>query len=248
MAATPLCEAPLAALKKSLRDEFPDVKSSHLTEAMAHSLRFQTYASLRAEMVGPETRPARSTFSTPGCSSNDWFSWGITTTRFEFEMTIHGGKDLRGVVSTVPTSAYEIEYKSPRDRAWRNLMVCAVNAALQQKLFTLRAGDDRFDDTLRRGHLFDFVLPNGLAARGSVATAGLMSLQYTQQSSERRCGSTFQLEVRRGDAFGTTWLEVETERGFRRHRRFIVGVVFLSQLAELSVRPMGFGDRGRVIM
>ena len=54
MAATPLCEISLSALKKALRDEFPGAKSSHLSEAIAYSLGFRTYASLRAEMVGPE--------------------------------------------------------------------------------------------------------------------------------------------------------------------------------------------------
>ena len=54
MAATPLCETPLAALKKSLRDEFPNVKSSHLSEALAHSLGFRTYAAMQVVMVGPE--------------------------------------------------------------------------------------------------------------------------------------------------------------------------------------------------
>lgn len=46
--------APLAALKKSLRDEFPHVKSSHLSEALAHSLGFRTHAAMQAAMVGPE--------------------------------------------------------------------------------------------------------------------------------------------------------------------------------------------------
>jgi hypothetical protein len=54
MAATPLCEVPLAALKKWLLDQYDEVKSSHLSEALACSLGFRTYASMQAAMVGPE--------------------------------------------------------------------------------------------------------------------------------------------------------------------------------------------------
>ncbi|WP_288896233.1 hypothetical protein [uncultured Delftia sp.] len=249
MAATPLCEAPLASLKKSLRDEFPDVKSSHLTEAMAHSLGFQTYASLRAEMVGPEhDRPFHLLDSRLFVERLVQLGYDDDP-EFEFEMTIHGRKDLQGVVSTVPTSAYEIEYKSPRDRAWRNLMVCAVNAALQQKLFTLRAGDDRFDDTLRRGHLFDFVLPNGLTARGSVATAGFDELAvHAAVNPKGDAVRHFSSKFDAGDAFGTTWLERRNGAWIQTTSSFHCRRSLLSHLAELSVRPMGFGDRGRVIM
>jgi hypothetical protein len=47
-------------MKSSLRDEFPDVKSSHLTEALAASLGFRTHAALQSMLFGPEQdRPFR---------------------------------------------------------------------------------------------------------------------------------------------------------------------------------------------
>ncbi len=54
MAAISLCETSLANLKKRLMDEFDEVKSSHLTEALASSLGFRTNAALKAAMTGPE--------------------------------------------------------------------------------------------------------------------------------------------------------------------------------------------------
>ena len=51
----------------------------------------------------------------------------------------------------MPDSAYDIEYKTARQKAWRNLMVCAINAAVEQRLFSLRPGDIRFPDNMRRG-------------------------------------------------------------------------------------------------
>ena len=88
---------------------------------------------------------------------------------FDFELLT--GKPPQ-LISTMPDSAYDIEYTSARKRAWRNLMVCAINAGLTQKLFSLRPGDNRFANEDGGGQLFDFVLPNGLPARGWVGDAG----------------------------------------------------------------------------
>ena len=53
-------------------------------------------------------------------------------------------------------------------------MDCAINAALNQKLFSLRPDDNRCPDAKNRtgGALFDFTMPNGLPARGYVDDAG----------------------------------------------------------------------------
>jgi len=174
MAAIPLCEAPLAALKKSLRGEFSDVKSSHLSEALAHSLGFRTYASMQAAMVGPENdRPFRLLGTQRFLDRLVQLGYKDDP-EFDFELTIL--KPVPGVVSTMPSPAYEIDYTTTRQKAWRNLMVCAVNAALEQQLFTLRPGDNRFPDDMRSGHVFDFVLPNGMPARGAVSDAGFNEL------------------------------------------------------------------------
>lgn len=50
MANIELTPAHLFALKSALRNDFPKVKSSHLTEALAFALGFQTYAALKASM------------------------------------------------------------------------------------------------------------------------------------------------------------------------------------------------------
>ncbi|MGH8176526.1 MAG: hypothetical protein ACREV5_09715 [Steroidobacter sp.] len=55
MAAISLMQAPVAALKNALRSEFPDVKSSHLTEALAFALGYRTNAAMLAIMVGPDS-------------------------------------------------------------------------------------------------------------------------------------------------------------------------------------------------
>ena len=54
MDAIPPCERPFAAVKKSLRDEFPYAKSAHIAESMAHGNGFRTNATLNAASVGSE--------------------------------------------------------------------------------------------------------------------------------------------------------------------------------------------------
>jgi hypothetical protein len=252
MAATPLCESPLAALKKSLRDEFPHVKSSHLSEALAYSLGFRTYAAMQAAMAGPEPDRPFALLQTQRFVERLKQLGYEDDPEFDFEITIAGRKpaELGGVVSTMPDSAYDIEYKTARQKAWRNLMVCTVNAALERKLFTLRPGDNRFPDDMRRGELFDFTLPNGMPARGSVADAGFHELSvHAAVNPKGDMVRAFNAGFDAGDAFGTTW--VERERGTwmqSSDSSFNCRKGLLAHLAALQVEPMGYGDRGRVIM
>ena len=250
MAATPLCASPLAALKKSLRDEFPDVKSSHLSEPLACSLGFRTHAAMQAAMVGSEQDRPFVLLRSPQFVDRLVQLGYDDDPEFDFEMTIGGREPLLGVVSTVPVSAYEIEYKTLRQRAWRNLLVCAINAALEQRLFSLRPGDNRFPDNMRRGELFEFILPNGMPARGSVADAGFHELSV--HAAVNPNGDTvraFNAGFHAGDAFGTTW--IERERGAWMQSSddsFHCRKWLLAELAELRVAPLGYGDRGGVIM
>lgn len=57
MAAIPLIEAAVAATKKALADRMPDVRSSHLSEALAAALGRRTHASLRAELASHRDDP-----------------------------------------------------------------------------------------------------------------------------------------------------------------------------------------------
>ena len=250
MAATYMCEAPLAALKTSLRDEFPHVKSSHLSEALAYSLGFRTYASMQAAMVAQEQDRPFMLLMTPRFVERLVQLGYEYDPDFDFEITIAGPNSLPGVVSTMPDSAYDIDYKTSRQKAWRNLMVCAINAALEQKLFSLRPGDNRFPDDMRRGEIFEFVLPNGMPARGSVADAGFHELSvHAAVNPKGDLVRAFNAGFDAGDAFGTTW--VERERGAWMQSSdysFNCRQSLLNHLAALQVEPMGYGDRGCVIM
>lgn len=246
MAATPLCEAPLNALKKALRDEFPDVKSSHLTEALAHSLGFRTHAALQAAMTGPEQdRPfalldsARMRHRMVELGYDD-------DPEFDFEATISGAAKDAGVVSTMDSQAYTIEYKSTRERAWRNLMVAAVNAALDQRVLTLRPGDNRYPG---KSCTIDFELPGGLPVRAELSDAGWDEVSIHAAVNPRGRYIDMAAGFDCGDAVGMAW--VERQRGAwlqSATTSFRCRKALLETLARLEVQPQGFGDRGQVIM
>jgi hypothetical protein len=247
MAAIPLCEAPLAKLKQSLRDELPHVKSSHLSEALACSLGFRTYAALTAAMTGPEgDRPFALLNTEQMCRRLVQLGYDDDP-EFDFELTIL--KPVPGAVSTVPVSAHSINYKTARQKAWRNLMVCAVNEALERRLFTLRPGDNRFGERGANERTFDFALPNGLPARAHISDAGFdeLEIHVAVNPKGRHVSAMAGFDV--GDAVGMTWIERRLGVWLQSSdREFHCRRPLLAPLADLNAVPQGFGDKGGVIM
>lgn len=246
MAAIALTEASVFELKKSLRDEFPEAKSAHITEALAFSLGFRTNAALQAALGAPDT-DAPILLLDPDRMTDRLQELGYPPDpEFDFELMLDR---VASLVSTADGWAYRIEYKSKRQKAWRNLMVSAVNAALAQKLFTLRPGDNRWP-AAPGGGLFEFTLGNGLPALGSIHDAGYneLTVQAVVNPKERRlfaANAGFEM----GDAVGTTWLE--RTRGYWMQSAddlFSCRRALLEPLVALLVEPLGYGDRGRVIM
>jgi hypothetical protein len=81
-------------------------------------------------------------------------------------------KPATSVVVGAATECIEIHMKvSARKAAWRNLMVCAINAALEQGLFSLHSSDTPKPRGYGyTGAFFDFVV-GGMPACGYVADA-----------------------------------------------------------------------------
>jgi hypothetical protein len=249
MAAIALTEASVVAVKNCLRDEFPDAKSAHISEALACSLGYRTHAALLAALIPAESDPPFVLLSTDRMRARLVEFGYPDDPEFNFELLM---KSPPAVISTVPLSAYEIEYDTQRKKAWRNLMVCAVNAALEQKLFSLKAGDNRFSDDTGCKQSFDFVLPNGLAALGAVSDAGFDELNLhaaVNPNPKNRDALTYFSRLETGDAVGSTWVErrrgawIQTSETSFHCRRALLPV-----LAQLEVEPVGYGDRGAVIM
>lgn len=251
MAAVSLCESSLANLKKALRDEFPDAKSSHIQEALAYSLGHNTSAALKALLATFKSADFDFPFALLDTARmrERLVQLGYLDDQ-EFDFEVMQLSKIDGAVSTMPVSAYDIKYKTKRQMAWRNLMVCAVNAALDQRLFSLRPGNNRFMNNLRQGQTFDFVMPNGLPARGSISDAGFDEISIHAAVNPK--GDTvraFNAGFDAGDAFGTTWVERRKGAWIQScDRDFSCRRDLVPELAALDVKPNGFGDRGAILM
>lgn len=103
MAAIPLTEASVVALKNALSDEFPEVKSSHLSEALAHAAGFRTHAALLASIARSQEGDQLLMLSTQKMLERLLALGYPSRPGFEFEMM--SLNDVPGAVSTTPVSA-----------------------------------------------------------------------------------------------------------------------------------------------
>lgn len=252
MASIPLAESALASLKKSLRTEYPDIKSSHLTEAIAAALGRKSHAALLADLIQQQVSPDYDLLDDEGFDKRLQEFGYPADPEFSFEWL---DKSVPELISTLPPSAFDIEYRTERERAWRNLMVCAINEGLRQKLFTLRPDNYNWAPQenahhRRDGRIFDFALPNGLPARGYVGDAGFGELSiHVAVNPNGDWVKAWNAGFEAGDAFAAGWLEREKGAWLQSSTtQFNCRKLLLTSLANIDVRPRGFGDRWRVIM
>jgi hypothetical protein len=248
MASIPLSASAVDALKKEVRRFYDERKSSHLTEALAAALGFNTHAALLAELKVSEADPLYRLLNEETFDARMQEFGYLPDPEFIFEYA-----KIPEMIETDCSHAYKFHYKTRRQKAWRNLMVSTVNEALRQRLFSLRPGDNRWpghDEQFRNSYLFDFVLPCGLPARAAIHDAGFDELSvHVAVNPKGDRVRFFESGLSAGDAFGTTWLErqrgawIQSTDDSLRCRRPLVEI-----LADMNMEPLGYGDRGRLIM
>lgn len=245
MASIPLTELSIASVKKALRTEFSDVRSSHLSEALAASLRRKTYAALRSELAKHSDDPPIEFLDENLFDSRLQELGYPPEPGFCFELV-----DDMEFISTVDPNAWGISYRTNREKAWRNLMVLAINEGIRQKLFSLRPEDNRWPNADQTGALFDFVLPDGLPARGYVSDAGFAELAINVAVNPKGdMVKAYNGGFYAGDAFASGWLERERGAWLQSATtQFNCRNSLLNYLAGLKIEPLGYGDHGKVIV
>jgi hypothetical protein len=243
MASIPLMGSSLAVVKKALREALPDVRSSHLSEALAASLRRRTHASLIAELPGYRDDPPIELLVDELFDRRLQELGYPPDPEFSFEWLNNSG-----AIPTLAPNAWDIDYRSVREKAWRNLMVCVINEGLRQKLFSLRPDNNRWPNAENDGCVFDFTLRNGLPARGYVHDIGFGELSIHAAvnpiSDWVRCGNA---GFDAGDAFAAGWLERQEGAWLQSATNlFNCRKVLVTSLAGLEAEPLGYGDRGGV--
>jgi hypothetical protein len=147
-----------------------------------------------------------------------------------------------------------------RDKAWRNIIVSAVNEGLRRRVFSLKADDNRWEGwSESRGSgtvysaTFDFTLDNGLPVKAYVADAGFGELAInvavcpTDQAND--FVGAYEAGFAAGEAFAAAWIERERGAWIQSATSSLkCRKALLEPLSSMIVRPAGYGDRGRVIM
>jgi hypothetical protein len=253
-----LTEPGVAGLKAKLREDYaaiPEVKSSHLSEALARALGFNTHAALLTAVRDSNRTP------TP---EDDYRLLNYDAFRLRLQ-ELSGILDDEGLdqfeLGNYPDlisidSGDDITYRSARDKAWRNVVVAGINAGLEAGLYTIRPDDNRWVGAGNRSspshaHVPFQVAPD-LPALAWFSDAGFGELNVgvaVNPSADtlrlRGGGDGFHW----GDAVAQSWLERERGAWLQSSTtRFVCRRALQSRLAALDVMPRCFGDRGRVIM
>lgn len=261
MTAIPLTSAALKGVKREIQSQYPELKSAHLTEAIASSLGFRTHASLLPEL---DRRPA----DDPDYAYLDDETFLARATELSganvsgFELAFADLESCGGI-NTFSNGAGRVDLtKSVRKRAWRNAMVSAINAGIDQRLFSIRPGDCRWegwseDRGITRGATFSFSVGD-IPAIGYVSDAGFDELAIHvalwPTANGERLVAAYNAGLHAGEVFASGWLERrkgawlqvgnDTGSGWtfsaRRNRVQVV--------ADIGVRPHGYAAAGSFMM
>lgn len=254
MSSIPFLKEKVTSVKNALRDEYPEVGSAHVSEALAAALGYRTHAALLSELPTTASDPDYVLLDEDAFDAKLSALGHVPMRDFNF-----GDLPLPDLLNTTCSTAWSIKYTSLRTKAWRNVVVCAINEGLRRRLFSLLPDDNRWpgwtephDRATVGSVIFDFHLPNGLPASVYICDAGCSELAIhvavlpTARAPELIGG--WQAGFSAGEAFAGTWLERENGAWIQSTDAFKCRRSLLASLAELNVRPLGFGDRGRLIM
>lgn len=255
----PLTSSNVLHVKRALRAHLPDVRSSYLTEALAAAFGRRTHAALLADLSSPvkgETAFAR--------LDGDAFAGRLAQLAGEASLPrsraglFHALTYPAGVevVRTWSPDFNRVRYDTERQRAWRNVVVAAINAGIEQRLFSVRAGDNRWPGTEGASHVkpapahhYAFQIQDIPAVavvdeRGFDELLIYVALWPTKHAVEwvDVDGSGF----RAGEVHASGWLErrdaayLQVPQGFQFHCR----KARLSTVAALDIEPHCYADRG----
>lgn len=240
--------AAIRHLKSLAAHRISNVSSSHLSEAIAASLGFNTYAALRSAFAQRKTLEV----SKPNnaCLRERLAQFGYS----EFP----SGNLLPELdCSYSPFRKYPLHRsKSARWVGWRNLMVATINAGLVQRQFGLSPTDNWWEggapesQLCERG-LFRFQIDHEISALVSVdAISGdELSIYVVVNPKHTDVDPQFFHPFRDGDAFAQGWLErrlgVWIQDG---GDAFSCRRVLLPKLTGLAVEPTGYSDLGSFIL
>lgn len=243
-----ISEAALRHLKQGAQSKLAGVSSSHLSEGIAAALGFKTYAALRAVLAGHATAEAEK-------PSNPRLVQRLRQLGHTVPDDLTLLPELRH--SYAPFKRVPLKTKrGVRWWAWRNLMVAAINAGLEQRLFGLSPGENWWpgaspdSEKCARGN-YRFVFDTDMPAIASVnAISGdELSISVILKPKDANKEPTWYCDLTSGDAAAQGWLERRLGAWIQdASDRFSCKRVLQPLLVDLAIEPTGYSDQGSFIM
>jgi len=257
MTAIPLSESGLKNAKRALINAFEGVKSMHLSEALAAACGYQSHAALLVDLAAQDpTDPDfvllddkafidRLGQLDPSIADmeDDGVGW--------FEFIRYPSPDE--VIKTLAPRYYGEPYKGPRQHAWRNALVSAINAGIAQRHFTVRQGGNRWPGADDRGRgqqqIYRFEI-DGIPAIAAAGNAGWdevsIHVAFWPTDDADRWIVAGNAGFLAGELFAQGWLERRDGAWLQFSAKPLLWCrkAKLDRAAGLSVRPRGYADRG----
>lgn len=241
-------EASVRNLKQRAERRVSGVRSAHMSEVVAAALGFRTHAALRAALNGCATAEA----SKP---SNARAVQRLRQLGYNPPEDLHLLPELDRSYS--PFKTYPLrKQRGVRWTGWRNLMVAAINAGLEQRLFGLSPGEDWWPgaDPKKSGGvrgLYRFTFDGSLPATAAVAAISgdelAIHVLLDPRNGQIQADSCDGIED--GAAFAHGWLErrlgawiQDGGEGFSCRR------AMQTRVAAVTIEPHGYADQGSFIL
>lgn len=240
-----ISEAAVRNLKKSADQRIRGVSSSHLSEGVAAALGFKTHAALRAALAG------RATIEVPKPRN------ASLVQRLRQLGYVAVPDELRLLPefehSYSPFRSFPLrKRRGVRWQAWRNLLVTAINAGLEQRLFGLSPGENWWPGGAPESHesergIYRFMVDGAIPAVASVnAISGdELSIYVVLNPRSTEVEPDRFNDLSNGDAFAHCWLErrlgVWIQDG---GEEFSCRRALLSKIAGMSIEPDGYSAQG----
>lgn len=241
-------EAAVRNLKERAERRVSGVRSAHMSEVVAAALGFRTHAALCAALAGRATTEA----SKPSNAR------AIQRLR---QLGYNPPDDLRLLPqldrSLSPFGSYPLrQRRGVRWMAWRNLMVAAINAGLEQRLFGLSPRQDWWPgaDPKNNGGadaVYRFTFDGDLPATALVSaiSGDELAVHVLLDPRDAQVRADLNDGLKDGAACAHGWLE-------RRLGAWIQdgGVEFSckravqARVAAVAIEPQGYADQGSFIL
>lgn len=241
-------EAALRTHKQRAQRGVKGVSSSHLSEAVAAALGFKTHAALRAALTGHANTEAQKPSNARLVQRLQQFGYAAPD-------------DLRLLPefkhSYSPFKTFPLRtQRSARWWVWRNLMVAAVNAGLEQRLFGLSegenwwlGGDEESQHCERSTYRFVFDGDLPVVASVDAISGGELSINVVVKPRKADIQPDWYCDLSSGDAVARGWVERRLGAWLQDGGEDVhCKRALQSRIADVGIEAEGYSDQGSFFM